>query len=649
LQAYFGIQKQNQQLMKSLNIFRSAIKAIALVMVLGSTIFLASCKDDNTTPPAPTLSLNPTTASGLPGTQVTTTVSVDAPAGGKTLNILINGAASQDLPAVTLDGSAAQDVTVNYTIPANAAIGTTINVSFQAVDNSDQQSSVTTLAVTVSAKPQIQVTADITTDTHWTADNVYVLTKLINVGTDTKDVAGNGNAPTIKATATLTIDAGTVILGKRGTPGGGLIVHRGSKLIAVGTSTKPIVFTSAQAAGTRVAGDWSGLVICGKGINNIKASVSTGQDGIEELEGSYGGFHGNGANSDANDNSGTYQYVRVEFAGYPINPNQEINGVTFGSVGAGTTFDHVQVSYSNDDSFEWFGGSVKPKYLVAYKGIDDDFDTDNGFSGQVQFGLGLRDANYADQSGSNGFECDNDAGGSSNTPITNATFSNMTIIGGKMAKNTTINLQFQNTAQIRRNAQQDIINSYFSGYPNGIFIDNALGTPGASANAASGALVIKNNVIAGVEGWGGNGFGSIANTDEQTILGVAAGANHANNPRGMLAFSGAGGFTNGVFTPNGAEVQLNAMSAANFLFAGATPLNKALAKWTDVGLGISPTIYDAISATPVLLPTGTTLLTGADFTGYTGFTAVTFKGAFGAEDWTNGWVNWNPQSTDYSK
>ena len=99
----------------------------------------------------------------------------------------------------------------------------------------------------------------------------------------------------------------------------------------------------------------------------------------------------------------------------------------------------------------------------------------------------------------------------------------MTIIGGKATSGTTIDLQFQNGAQIRRNAQQKIYNSLITAYPNGVYIDNALGTPGTVANAASGALVFKNNILAGVDSWGGNGFGSAATADEITALGAAFG------------------------------------------------------------------------------------------------------------------------------
>lgn len=106
------------------------------------------------------------------------------------------------------------------------------------------------------------------------------------------------------------------------------------------------------------------------------------------------------------------KYVRIEFAGYPL-WSQTINGLTFGGVGSGTEVEFVQVSFSNDDSYEWFGGTVNAKHLIAYKGWDDDFDTDFGYTGKLQFLLSVRDKNIADTSDSNGFESDNDGDGSS--------------------------------------------------------------------------------------------------------------------------------------------------------------------------------------------------------------------------------------------
>ena len=111
------------------------------------------------------------------------------------------------------------------------------------------------------------------------------------------------------------------------------------------------------------------------------------------------------------DNSGILRYVRIEYAGYAFLPDKEINGLTFGGVGNETIVDYVQVSYANDDSFEWFGGTVNCTHLISFRTLDDDFDTDNGFSGKVQFGISLRDSSVADISKVEAFESDNDANG----------------------------------------------------------------------------------------------------------------------------------------------------------------------------------------------------------------------------------------------
>jgi len=609
-------------------------------MLLGISLSIISCKKDENKP-APSVTVTPGTTSNLPGAKVTTSVSVNAPAGGKTLTILVNGAQDAALPNVDLAGATSKSVNVEYTIPTTAVIGATILISFQASDNDGQNSVVSVFTVTVSATPSkqiVEVSGTISTDTKWTSDKIYRLNGFVRVGKD--EVPSGGSKPEITQTAVLTIEPGTVILGKTGTPGGGLIIQRGSKIIAEGTAAQPIIFTSEKAPGSRKGGDWSGLVICGQAPTNIAA-------GYGELEGGYGAFFG-GTNAD--DNSGVLKYVRVEYAGYPINPNQEINGLTFGGVGRGTTVQYIQVAYANDDSYEWFGGTVNCKNLVAYKGIDDDFDTDNGFSGNVQFGVGIRDAQIADQSGSNGFEADNDATGSANTPFTSPKFSNMTMIGPKYLANTTISLQFQNGAHLRRNVKQSIINSFITGYPTGIFIDGTAGTPtNAVINAANGELVLKGNVLAGVQNWGGNGFGSATSADEKTIAGLPYGsdANHAAAPRGRIIAVGAIGsgsnpFINGVFTIT--DQQVNSQNAIPWFLAS----NIILSKWNDANINAS--VFEPLNGAPTFIPgSGSALLSGADFSGFTGFENVSYKGAFGTTDWTQTWTNWNPQVTDYTK
>lgn len=283
----------------------------------------------------------------------------------------------------------------------------------------------------------------------------------------------------VKEGATLTIEAGTVIKGKTGTKAS-LIIERGAKIMAEGTAEKPIVFTSDKAAGSRAAGDWGGIILCGKAKIN-----PTG--GEAEIEGGVGSKYGG---TDDNDNSGVLKYVRIEFAGYAFATDKEINGLTMGGVGKGTTIDYVQVSYSNDDSYEWFGGTVNCKHLIAFAGLDDEFDTDYGFSGNVQYVVGLRDPNVADISKSNGFESDNDGSGSTNTPVTSPKFANVSLYGPMSTLTSTYNSLFQTAMHLRRKTALEVYNSVFAGWPKGLLMADSKGN--------AGNIQIKGCVLAGM-------------------------------------------------------------------------------------------------------------------------------------------------------
>lgn len=286
--------------------------------------------------------------------------------------------------------------------------------------------------------------------------------------------------------STLTILPGTIIRGDLSTQAS-LIITKGSKIIAEGTENNPIVFTSNEDVGLRSEGDWGGLVILGQATNNQPGGVANIEGINPTLNTQYGG------NND-NDNSGILKYVRVEFAGVALEPNKEINGVTFGSVGRETSVDYVQVSFSGDDSFEWFGGTVNCKHLIAYKGVDDDFDTDFGYRGNVQFALAVRTPYLSDAAGdSNSLESDNDAQGSSNTPQTSAIFSNLTIIGPKLDGTVTLPIgeKFEKAFRIRRNSSISVFNSLIVGWDKGLSIE---GTP-VENNITSGNLVFSNNEI----------------------------------------------------------------------------------------------------------------------------------------------------------
>jgi len=333
---------------------------------------------------------------------------------------------------------------------------------------------------TVYGASTVTVTQSITTNTTWTSGNVYLLQGQIYV----------------KNGATLTIQPGTIIQGDKATAGSGLFVCQGSKLIANGTANQPIVFTSNQAPGARLAGDWGGIILMGKSHLNLAGGIGN----IEGLTVSPDTQFGGGANPDTMDNSGSLKYVRIEFPGYVYQPNKEINGLTLGAVGKGTMIDYVQVSFSNDDAYEWFGGTVDCRHLVSYRNLDDDFDTDNGFSGNVQFCLGVRDPLIADVpavSTSEGFESDNDATGSVNLPQTKAAFSNVTWIGPLRgtcpASSVGINVGYRKGARIRRNSALKIYNSIFMDGLQGFHVDGTL----SENNATAGSLKFKNNIVAG--------------------------------------------------------------------------------------------------------------------------------------------------------
>lgn len=428
--------------------------------------------------------------------------------------------------------------------------------------------------------------------------------------------------------ATLTIEPGTIIKGDKATKAA-LIAKRGGKLIARGTASAPIIFTSNQAAGSRKPGDWGGLILCGRAKNNN--DIVNGMP----IEGGPDAPHG-GSNDD--DNSGILSYVRVEFAGTPFATDQEINGITFGSVGRGTQVDHVQVSYSGDDSFEWFGGSVNAKYLVAYHGWDDDFDTDNGYSGKLQFLLGVRHPKIADQSLSNGFESDNNGNGTTDQPYTTAVFSNVTLIGpiGQATDfaNTTQYITgngltspdggrlgtFQAAIQIRRNSRLNLFNSVVTGYPVGLLLDNQKGT--TQKWAEDGILKIKNNVFAGM-----------------TVLGSDI---NKQSPTWTDQLS-----TNGTSVTDATKA-----SFSSTFFNLAANNNAYLASISGLMLkqpnstAASPN-YGPSTGSPVL---GKAAFTDALLTD-SFFSKVTYSGAFASssdsDNWLLGWTNFDPQNTTY--
>ena len=412
--------------------------------------------------------------------------------------------------------------------------------------------------------------------------------------------------------ATMTIQPGVTVKGDyTGTSVATLVITRGAKIIADGTQEKPIVFTSNSPVPR--SGDWGGIVICGKAAVNTAFTGTGGGPGILEVEGginnSFGdGLAGGGATPNNADNSGILRYVRIEYAGYAYQPDKEINSLTMAAVGSGTVIDYVQVTYAKDDAFEWFGGTVNCKHLIAYKTQDDDFDSDNGFSGKVQFGIVLRDSTIADISRSEAFESDNDASGSINSPQTKAVFSNLTLIGPRATLANNGNSLYLAAAHVRRNTGISIYNSVILGWPQGILIDASRGRA-QELNIMDSTNRFKNNTIAGC--------GNVNGTD----------------------------VTSYAWSPSSANASLWNADSVRARFSNAAFSNNVLTNVTDARM-IAPFSYSA----PDFLPFGGSngnqpILTGARFTDpalTSGFDVVTFRGACDAAGvnafWWKGWT-----------
>ncbi len=247
--------------------------------------------------------------------------------------------------------------------------------------------------------PSNDVTQNITQDTTWTADKVYTLKGYIFV-----------------ESGTLTIEPGTKIQGQEGSA---LVVTRNAKINAVGTADKPIVFTSSRAEGERAAGDWGGVVLLGK----ARINVSGGENTVEGFFSTSGDEKTKYGGTDDTHDCGKLKYARIEFAGYELAEDNELNGLTTGACGSQTEIDFVQVHMGADDGVEMFGGTADLKHIVITQPDDDGLDYDLGYRGKVQYLVVQQNAtvgNRAIEASSN--KSDNSAQPQSMPEIWNATF-----------------------------------------------------------------------------------------------------------------------------------------------------------------------------------------------------------------------------------
>ena len=382
--------------------------------------------------------------------------------------------------------------------------------------------------------------------------------------------------------ATLTFEAGCIIQSDI-TEKGALIIERGAKLIASGTAANPIVFTSGKASGSRTPGDWGGIILLGKAPTNRPL------DPAPTIEGGVGRQYGG---TDPLDESGILRYVRIEFAGIAAEPGSEINGLTCGGVGSGTIIENVQVSFGNDDAYEFFGGTVNAKNLIAFATADDDFDFDFGYSGKIQFAVSCRKPDFVDAGDAgNGIECDNDGSGTLASPRTKPQLSNFTIIGPNDATGTAANHNFSN--RWRRATQFILRNSILMGHPDAGFSTESDAT--LNDYYVNGISEFKNNLV------------------------------HST----LLPYKTA----NAAIATN-AQIQTKAESEGCITYAASTSIQ------------LTSPFY---STTPNFLPVaGSPALSGTSFTGMNSFfTSTTYRGAFGTTNWTATWTNWDPQTTSY--
>jgi hypothetical protein len=389
-----------------------SIRVIASALLVA--VSLAACgDDDNTNPPA-----TPPAPTGLTATPSGDGTSIEVAwtaVTGATSYVLerAEGQPAGDFTEVGGDLTEASytdtdiepDVVYSYRVAAVNAEGTG---SFSS-----------TVTAGVEGEAVDTLTGDITADRTLFADTLYVLSGYVKVASG----------------ATLTIEAGTTIVGDEAVAGSSLWILRGAQIDAEGTADAPIVFTSAKAEGSRAPGDWGGLLIIGNGIINRSGDVLTeGPAGVTET---YSG------GTDNTDNSGTLRYVRIEFAGYDVSggAGQELNSLSMYAVGSGTTLEYVQSLAGLDDGFEWWGGAVDGRYLVSYEAGDEHFDWTEGYRGRNQFLIGFQSTRIDPATGAGvlasdpeGFEADGCNGtgcdlGFASEPFSIPVFANFTLVG----------------------------------------------------------------------------------------------------------------------------------------------------------------------------------------------------------------------------
>lgn len=340
---------------------------LSLLLVMTMVFVITSCDDDETTP-APSISA-PGAQSVEFGGSATLSFSITAQGGyASAVASAINGTAT--ITAEPTVGATTGTIEVTFAASGAGAAGVTVVIT-----DAKAQTSTATAVITVEAEvTTVTVSSNISANTTWETGKTYILAGRIFV------LDG----------ATLTIQPGVVVKGQvgSGTNATALIIARGGKLMAEGTSASPIIFTSiadelepGMVASPNLSvtdnGLWGGLIVLGKAP--ISADAAAKQiEGIppSDTNGLYGG-------TVADDNSGVLRYISIRHGGANIGEGNEINGLTLGGVGSGTTIEYVEVIGNQDDGIEWFGGSVNVTNAVVLNAGDDAIDTDQSWNGTL--------------------------------------------------------------------------------------------------------------------------------------------------------------------------------------------------------------------------------------------------------------------------
>jgi hypothetical protein len=550
------------------------MKKLNLLFLMMLTMFaLSSCGDDDdaTTSLPPTITAPSAVTNVQVGNPVDLTFTVNTPGGFSSAQVSAQGGTAT-VASAPAAGATSGSVVVNYIAGATAGAG---SVTLTVDDNANLSDS-ESATINITAEPQptivdVFASEDGLGTVTWSSNNIYVLRGFVYVNSG----------------QTLTIEPGTVIKGQPGQGAGAsaLIVARGGTIIANGSATDPIIFTALaddindpEDLPLTERGRWGGVILLGGAPIN-HANGETIIEGLPETDDR--SLYGNGTPNDfttgVSESSGELSYISIRHGGSTIGANNEINGLTMGGVGNGTSIHHIEIWGNDDDGFEWFGGRVNTSYLASLYNQDDSFDADFGWIGQNQFWVAFQEPGFT--ASDRGMEFDGaHSGNLGATQFTNPTVYNMTLVG-------------------------------------------ALNT-GAGANA-----------MFFTEGCAGSYYNSIITNFRAGINLTDVGA-AGNNSRNRLA-DGDLVFGNNIFWQIGAKTTL--AEVAEGLAALETHLADNDNSYVDPQLG--GLAIGSVDLTPAAAGPAFSDLAAvpADVDGFT-YEDVDYKGAFGADNWLAGWT-----------